>query len=203
MLEVWLIRHGETEWNRLRRWQGQSDVELNETGIAQAKALGARLGNYAFDAVWSSDLKRAAATAQLALPDVAPRTDVRLRELHFGELEGKRWDELTPEQQEMLNRWRTDPYGFAPTGGEQYHELESRARAWLHELPPEGRLAVFTHGGTVRALLSSVIGSPGGERWSFALSNGSISRLRLSGDFFIIKSINDTAHLDDLDLPGG
>ncbi|HNR00235.1 MAG TPA: histidine phosphatase family protein, partial [Trueperaceae bacterium] len=89
MVELWLIRHGETEWNRQGRIQGHSDNPLNDLGRAQARALGGRLAVVRFDRIYSSDLGRAIETARLVFPDRAIETDVRLREVSAGVLEGK------------------------------------------------------------------------------------------------------------------
>jgi probable phosphoglycerate mutase len=98
-----------------------------------------------FDSVWSSDLRRAVVTARLAFGE--PQRDPRLRELHFGILEGLPWQRLPAPHQEALDRFAD----LAPPGGETTEELRRRVAAFLDRLP-SGRHLVFTHGGVIRAV---------------------------------------------------
>ena len=105
-----LVRHGETEWNHLRRIQGQIDIPLNDVGLRQAQAVGRRLAQLPIEAVYTSDLRRASDTAApiAAARGVAAQPDQRLRERHYGGFQGSYYDELQradPEQhQRMLSR---------------------------------------------------------------------------------------------------
>jgi probable phosphoglycerate mutase len=102
-----------------------------------------------FEGVWSSDLRRAMTTARLAWGE--PRTDRRLRELSFGELEGADYTTMDPKLKEGLMRFE----GFAPPGGESFEQLRARVMSFVDELPA-GRHALFTHGGVVRLLAREV-----------------------------------------------
>jgi probable phosphoglycerate mutase len=148
--ELWLVRHGETPASRGRTLAGWSDVPLTERGEDQARALRPLLAGERFDGVWSSDLRRAVATARLAWGE--PRQDRRLREMSFGSLEGQLWETLDPASQEALARFE----GFAAPGGESFEDLRSRVISFLDGLPA-GRHLLFTHGGVVR-LLSREVG---------------------------------------------
>ena len=85
MIRVWMVRHGETQWNAEHRFQGISDIELIDRGREQAKELAVRIGERRFDSVWSSDLVRAVETARIVFGE--PSIDVRLRELDFGDID--------------------------------------------------------------------------------------------------------------------
>jgi 2,3-bisphosphoglycerate-dependent phosphoglycerate mutase len=148
--ELWLVRHGETPASRGRTLAGWADVPLTEHGEEQASALRPLLAGERFDGVWSSDLRRALRTARLAWGE--PRQDARLREMGFGELEGRLWETLEPHVQEGLARFE----GFAAPGGESFEDLRARVLFFLDGLPA-GRHLVFTHGGVVR-LLSREVG---------------------------------------------
>jgi probable phosphoglycerate mutase len=148
--ELWLVRHGETPASVGRTLAGWSDVPLTEHGQRQACALRALLTAEPFDGVWSSDLRRAVATARLAWGE--PRQDRRLREMSFGSLEGQLWETLDPAVLDALARFE----GFAAPGGETFEDLRSRVLAFLDGLPA-GRHLLFTHGGVVR-LLSRELG---------------------------------------------
>lgn len=198
MLELWLIRHGETDWNAQRRWQGQSDVPLNALGRQQAQALAKRLSKQRFDAVHSSDLSRAYETAQLVFPHYTITPEPRLRELNFGSFEGKTWEELQEAEAAMLRRWREDPYACQPPGGEQFGQVVERTKAWYLELPPSGKIAAVAHGGTIRALTYAITGTPSGAGWGFSFDNGSVTILQRFQNTTLLKRVNDTAHLENL-----
>jgi probable phosphoglycerate mutase len=144
-LELWLVRHGETPASRDRKLAGWTNVPLTAEGERQAAALRPRLDGHAFDSVWSSDLDRALRTARLAWGE--PRVDARLREMSFGELEGRSWETLAPGQQGALMRFS----GFDTPGGESFEALRARVLSLVDSLAP-GRHLFFTHGGVVRLL---------------------------------------------------
>src|SRR5262245_12895168 len=102
--ELWLVRHGETPASRGHTLPGWVDLPLTERGQDQARALRPLLEGERFTGVWSSDLARAVTTASLAFPFEAARADRRLRELHFGTLEGRYWPELEKAHIEALRR---------------------------------------------------------------------------------------------------
>ena len=144
-LSLWLARHGSTEWTEQGRLCGWSDPPLNLGARAQAGLLRRRLAGLEFDGTWTSDLIRAAGFAELA--GVTARPDRRLRELDFGELEGKTWSDLDTGVQESL----AAVDGFAAPGGESVADLESRVDAFIGELD-RGNHLIFTHGGVIRLL---------------------------------------------------
>lgn len=164
---LWLVRHGATEWSEAGRLSGWTDVPLSPGGREQARRLGSRLAERAFDGVWSSDLGRAVETARLARGGA--RLDARLRELDFGELEGRLWDELPAEARRALLTFAED----GPPGGERVADLRKRVHAWLADLGG-GRHLVFTHGGVIRLLLRD----RGCER---AVAPGSVALLTWPG----------------------
>jgi probable phosphoglycerate mutase len=144
--EIWLVRHGSTDWSDAGRLAGWRDIPLNDVGRRQARLLRGRLTTTKFDGIWSSDLARAVETARLAAD--AARADERLRELDFGDLEGRTWDQCSPEVQAQLVAFD----GFAAPRGESVSELRSRILAFIRTMS-EGRHLVFTHGGVIRVLL--------------------------------------------------
>lgn len=196
MLELWLVRHGETLWHGEGRVQGWSNPPLSESGRDQARQLAPRLSRIAFSAVYSSDARRTGETARLALPGTALETDTRLRELHFGAWEGKRWEEVAEDDPEALNAWYADPYRNIPTGGETYAALCARVAAWLDTLPKTGRVVAFTHGGPIRSLLYGLTGVPEEQRWRFELGPASLTKLVIGEQGTIIQTVGDVAHLE-------
>lgn len=198
MKELWWIRHGETDWNLALRIQGSSDVQLNETGISQARALARRLQGVAFDAVYASDLVRAHRTATLAASGAEVRADPRLRELSYGMLEGARWAELTDEQAAAARHWEEDPIRRRlPGGGESYEDMAARVAAFVADLPAEGRFAAFAHGGTIRSALYTILGHPNGSAWRLAIDNCGVTRLRFDDRGVTILALNEGVHGTD------
>ena len=141
---IYFIRHGETDWNRDRRYQGQMDIPLNATGRAQAarngRVLAATLGARAagLDYV-ASPLERARETMQivrgeLGLAPDAYRTDDRLKEVHYGHWEGQLQDELRTSDPEGLAARDLDAWGWVPRGGESYEVMSRRVAGWLGEV---------------------------------------------------------------------
>ena len=145
-VEVWLVRHGETEWTVLGKVSGWTDVTLTERGREQARGLQPRLSPQTFDTVWASDLQRTLETARLAWGEARP--DERLRELDFGDLEGIVWEQLDSGHREALLAFE----GFCPPAGESVETFQARVRGFLNELPP-GRHLLFVHAGLIRLVL--------------------------------------------------
>jgi broad specificity phosphatase PhoE len=144
--ELWLVRHGETEWTCAGRLCGRSDPPLTERGRAAARELRSALADRRFDRVVSSPSARALETARLAYGE--PETDDRLVELDFGELERTTWAECTDDVRRSL----VDYSGFCAPGGESVEQLGERTLAALRDLGP-GTHLVVTHGGVIRFLL--------------------------------------------------
>jgi probable phosphoglycerate mutase len=188
MIEVALVRHGETDWNRQGRMQGHRDIPLNETGIMQARRLAERMKSDRWNMVWSSDLARAAATAdQVAQAAGIPFVlrDARLRERNFGRLEGT-------TLAERVNRWGPD-WQKLNHGVESDRELFGRAEAFLGELARkgEGRFVVVTHGGWIREVFRRLFPEQAGVH----PGNTAVSLLRLEEGAWRCLLAHDVSHL--------
>ncbi len=150
MSELWLVRHGETPWNREGRLTGWTDLPLTPLGEQQARALAGWLRAERFEQVLASDLRRALQTARLAYGE-PEATSPALRELDFGTLEGLCWAELAEEHRQALLAFE----GFQAPGGESVADLRRRVFAFFQSLP-KGRHLVFTHGGVLRLVLRAL-----------------------------------------------
>ncbi|MFF3246870.1 histidine phosphatase family protein [Streptomyces sp. NPDC002870] len=160
---VVLWRHGQTSWNLERRFQGSTDVELTETGIAQARRAARLLASLRPDAIVASDLKRAAATAgELAeITGLDVSYDAALRETYAGAWQGLTHEEIVGRYGEQYAAWkRGEPVRRG--GGELESEVADRAApVVLHhaeKLPDEGTLVVVSHGGTIRTTIGRLLG---------------------------------------------
>jgi broad specificity phosphatase PhoE len=159
---VYLIRHGETDWNRNGRWQGQTDVPLNAAGLAQAEILARRLAARRFDSLYSSDLQRAAQTAEIVGRAIGLRAALTpaLREIDLGRWSGHTRMEIAQLFPEDWRRLETDE-DIARGGGETFAAFQGRLTAWLDGAARReaGRsLCAVTHGGCIRAVLLHACG---------------------------------------------
>ncbi len=157
-LTLYIVRHGQTDWNAEFRYQGQADIPLNETGRGQARRNGEALrqvpGAASLDFV-ASPLVRALETMRLARAAIglAPgdfRVDPLLRELHYGRWQGQLAADLATTDPEGLAARARDPFHWRPNGGETFAELMARTDAWLASVSRD--TAVVAHGGVMRAL---------------------------------------------------
>lgn len=200
MTELLLIRHGETDYNRQFRFQGQIDVPLNETGLAQAARLADRLAGEALDAVVSSDLHRARATAEplLQARGTPLRLDPLWREQSFGVLEGLEVPSVRFSHPELWAAWSRHDADHAPPGGEsnqRFHARVMQALKALSEARPGARIAVFTHGGVLDMVWREVHGLPLAGPRECAIPNTGINRLGWDGQRLQILQWADAAHL--------
>jgi broad specificity phosphatase PhoE len=178
---IYLIRHGETEWNRDKRFQGQTDVPLNATGKAQAAELIPLMTQLKVEAAFSSDLCRAYETAQIALSDqrIAIQKDHRLRETNIGEAEGLTYDEIVAKfTEESIVKWRSyeeHNMDFKYQTGESKRQMMVRIRDAVLEITQnagKNNIAIFCHGMVMRAITFAF---NQGVDWDHQVfSNGSI-----------------------------
>ncbi len=203
MTELILVRHGETDWNRELRFQGQVDVPLNAMGLLQAQRLAERLAGEQIHHAEVSDLTR---TRQTAEPTeralgLQARVDAGLREQNFGQVDGWSVDEIQSREPEAWSRWkRFDPDVGMP-GGETTREFHARVMAALARIAAQHaarRVLVVTHGGVLDMVYRTArsLGLQGPRQ--SAIPNAGISRVRMVGDSIEILEWADVRHLDDL-----
>ncbi|EKP93910.1 histidine phosphatase family protein [Thermaerobacter subterraneus] len=202
-ITLYLIRHGETDWNRAGVYQGQKDTALSPRGRQQARALGRRFAHHPLDLVLASDLKRAVETARAVAgsrrPPVPLETDPRLREMNFGAWEGLAAAEIRARYADDYAAYQADPFEGRPTGGETFRELGERAWDAVDERlrrPGLRRLAVVAHGGTVKALLCRLLELPPAMRTRMLIDNTGVTAVELrEGRPPLLRYLNDTCHL--------
>jgi broad specificity phosphatase PhoE len=156
-----LARHGETDWNRERRWQGQADPPLNELGREQSRRLAESLAGVPLAAVYSSDLRRAVETATIVAErtgvDVAPLPE--LREIDIGEWSGLTSEEIEDAYPENYRRLQETGRGWE--SGETYQQLGERVVVAVKRIAaghPGDQILVVAHGGAIRSLLAHAEG---------------------------------------------
>ncbi|WP_397273694.1 histidine phosphatase family protein [Pandoraea pnomenusa] len=203
-----LIRHGETDWNRVKRIQGHTDIALSRAGERQAALLGERVAREVrargtvFDHVLTSDLRRAVQTAEpvaraCGLPLV--RTP-QLRERHYGAFETHVPDEIQALYPQDYARWQSRDPDFVIPGGESTRGFHERITAFVEQLLRDHagqRLALVAHGGVLDCCYRLATGLALGEPRTHALLNASVNRLAYDGQRWQVLSWADVTHLDD------
>jgi probable phosphoglycerate mutase len=185
--EIWLVRHGETEWARLGRHTSRTDVPLTATGEAQARELGGQLDDHTFALVLTSPLSRASATAALAGYGEAAVSDPDLREWDYGLLEGR----LTTDIRSEFPDW-TIWSGPWP-GGETIDQVATRAdRVIARVRAVDGDVLLFGHGHLLRVLAARWLGLPATSGGLFALGTATISVLGWDRDAPVIETWNES-----------
>jgi probable phosphoglycerate mutase len=204
MTEILLIRHGETAWNAVRRLQGHIDIPLNAHGERQALALAQVLQDSPIDAIYSSDLQRARATAQpLAdIQDLPLQLDEALRERCFGAFEGLLYEELESRYPVAYAQWRArDPEARFPEGErraetlKEFYQRAVEAVSGIADRNRGRRIAIVTHGGVLDCMHRAAHGTGLAPARNFDVLNAAINRVRWNGDKFEVLSWAETDHL--------
>jgi len=200
MTRLLLARHGLTDWNVAHRFQGQHDVPLNAIGRGQVAALAERLAGETIQAIYTSNLQRAQATAAaIATRHTCPHiVEPRLSEISFGAWEGLTYAEITARDPVILTAWEQNILENAPPGGETLTQLATRVQALLDDLVPthSGQtLLLVSHGGPLQVLICLTLGLPPEKYWQFHLSPCSLSEIAIYPQGGILNLLNDTSYL--------
>ena len=198
-MELICVRHGRTAWNADSRFQGHTDIPLDDEGRAQASALAALLAGTRIDAAVSSDLVRAAETTRIVLGnrDVAVRLDSDWREMQFGEWEGLTWPDILARNPQLEPGGRTDVRSFTPAGGETFDAVCARVLRAVDRLasdvPGGATVLVGTHAGPLHALLTVLLGDTERVALRVRFATASITRFRRAGGVWQLARLNQTA----------
>jgi alpha-ribazole phosphatase len=198
-----LIRHGETLYNRSRRYQGHGDMSLTKKGKRQAKEVAIRLRNESLDAIYSSDLKRTRYTAKVINGYHSLKINIlpELREIDFGDWEGKTYNEIQKEWKGLLSRWEKEPSKIKIPNGESIKDLAGRVRFTIKKIISnhlDQKIAIITHGGPIRIILMNALGLGADNWWEMITSNGGISIIEYQSKKAKVLLQNDTSHLRGL-----
>jgi len=196
-----VVRHVETVWNREGRIQGHLDSPVTHEGIAQAQALARRLRGTRYDLFVSSDLGRARATAAYIAAEIGMEAvlDARLRERHYGILQGMTRAEAQATHPEVYRRYSEEDVGFALPGGESTQTCFERSVGCLEEFAacrPGQRILVVTHGGVIDGLYRHTMRLPHVGSRVFSMVNGSLNQFLYERGKWHLESWADVAHLD-------
>lgn len=196
MLNVYLLRHGQTAWNADgNRYCGRTDLPLTDIGNEQAHAVKQQLQQLSFDAVYASPLQRASQTAAIASQGMAVQTDERLIEVDFGLWEGKSKEAFISEDESLWSAWMNDPATAKAGGtGESGMEVISRVNDFfisLAQAHPAGKILIVAHNGVNRLYLAHKLGMPLKNYRKLELDNAAVTQFTLDGaGELILKRLN-------------
>jgi 2,3-bisphosphoglycerate-dependent phosphoglycerate mutase/probable phosphoglycerate mutase len=198
---IWLVRHGQTELNKARRYQGATDSPLTPYGVRQAAALARRLRRIPFKVAIVSPCLRAQLTAEAILADrgeVAIVEDARWRETHQGRWEGLTYQEVRARFPAEAAARFADALHGRPGGGESLAEVAQRvSEGWraLLQQNPGGRVLVVTHAIPVQLVLCLISGMAPAQYWRWRIDLGSLTAVDVYGGGAIVRMVNEAPRL--------
>ena len=199
-MKLYIIRHGQTDWNIAKKIQGRQDIPLNERGHFQAQCLGKAMENRPITAVFSSPQIRAMETAiAVASPAGVPVIPVRdLMEINYGVWEGKTEEELLRDDRALYEAWWSHPAETAPPEGESINQVNERCRQAWKEIKPQltGDAAIVAHGGLLAHFMEHLFGSESIAASTVA-HNASITTIEYEPETerFVLVEFDDYKHL--------
>ena len=200
MTQLILVRHGQTAWNKQPHFRGRADIELDETGLAQAEATAARVAQWPVSAVYSSPLKRAMATAQAIAEklDIAVQPHDGLLDIYFGSWQGLTAQQAREDNGELLESWLKKPQKVTFPQGESLTHVRDRISGALDELTAKHRdetIVLVSHVVVLKVLLCYVLGLDNSHFWKIEQGTCAINIVKADGGDYTVSLINDTCHL--------
>jgi broad specificity phosphatase PhoE len=199
--KVFLIRHGETEFNRLGVFRGRFEVDLNERGRKQAGEIGKALRGEGIGFLLASPLGRAVETARIVATElgIECRTDAAFNNIALGDWQGVGKKSIERDFPEMWKTWTTEPENLRIPGGETLEEVRARSYKRLLEIVGEvdESFGIVTHRSVIKTLAASILGVAAPYFWKFYIDNAAYSVFEYSGSDFTLLSWNNNSHLTD------
>lgn len=204
METIVIVRHGQTDWNKIERFRGRYDIPLNELGLKQAHAVADRIASsFKPKRVLTSPLSRSRKTAEIIAEKIGINVSIHqgLIDIDYGE-----WQGLTPNEVQLRwpdesQNWYKYPDKVHIPGGETLVEVKERAMAIIQEICVEGfneTIVMVSHTVVIRLILLAILNAPIDRFWYLKQEPCAVNLLEFKGDGFIIASINDTCHLQEL-----
>ena len=202
MTEITLVRHGETEWNVEEIFRGRIDIELNETGIRQAKLLAEYLGQIKIAAVYSSPLKRALRTADIIAAPHQLRVEIApgLIDFDYGKWQGLPHQEVKEKYQELYSRWLNHPHQLRMPEGESLDDVSKRAMMVVAEIiaKVEGTAVLVSHRVVSKVLICALLGLDNAHFWNVRQDVGGVTTFSYEKGRFVLTEHNNTSFLKPL-----
>lgn len=202
MTRIYIVRHGESEWNIIRKIQGFKNAPLTERGLAQGDKIAQRLRDVKLDAIYASDLDRARITAEkIAAANGADLTITEsLREMSFGIWEGMLFSEVQETYPEGFGYWQKSPELLEIEEGENLYSLEKRMAGFIDEILERhqgGDVLIVSHGTALKTMILYLLGMPLTNYKNMAMDNVSLSIVEKRDYNNVLKLYNDTNHLGE------
>ena len=197
--KVILIRHGQTDWNRERRYQGSADIPLNDSGREAARKLKWWVSGRKIDRVFTSDRKRASEFARIAFEGFSIEEDQSFREMGFGVFEGLVYEEAMRKFSGQYSSWIADPVNTAIPGAEAFFDFRRRVLGSFDRIIQENdgsTIAIVTHAGPIRVILNRIMKKK--SIWDLKTDSGSIHIIEFNKQGAEVVLLNDTAYLQQL-----
>lgn len=194
--KLFLIRHGQTDWNSSRKLQGHRDLPLNDIGTKQALKVAASLAGKVVDVIYSSDLQRAYTTA-LKIADYHQAVEIKtlpgLREIDFGRWEGLTYKDIEEQFPGQYIQWCKNPVQVTPPNGESVIDFQNRVVSQFKEINNSSNgknVVIVTHGGTIRMFLTYILKMPVNLYWKLEVDHCNISIIQCYGNEYVLKTFN-------------
>lgn len=197
-MKLILVRHGETIWNKEKRVQGISNIELSDVGLRQAEQLGASLKNETIAVIYTSPLKRAYQTAsKISAHHSAPLTIIKeLQEMNQGDFEGLSFKQLTERHGDFLKQWFSDPESCVMPNGESLAMLQERAWPVIEKVLKSNRnTVVVAHNFTLTTILCKLMNLSLSQFRQVHVDTGSKTVVETQDGATVVKLLNDVSHL--------
>ena len=206
MLEIILVRHGETAFNASETFRGRADVPLNENGLRQSQLLGEYLSSEKIDVVYSSPLQRAVKTAEAIAHPHRLKVNIvaNLNDIDCGEWQGLTLKEVKEKYSEVYQDWLDTPEQVKIPGGESLEDVRNRALPFVQDAITrcgQGKIVLVSHRAVNKVLICALLRLDNSSFWSFKMDNGAITRFIFDGNRVVLISHNDTSFLRPLYLP--
>ena len=199
MLEIILVRHGETEWNVEEVFRGRIDIELNETGLKQAELLAKYLRDMKIDALYSSPLKRALKTAEAiaSYHKLDVQIALGLIDFDYGEWQGLPHQEVRNRYRELYAKWLKYPHQVKMVTGERLDEVRKRAMGVVEGViaKHEGSVVLVSHRVVNKVLICALLGLDNSHFWNIRQDTCGITNFTYEDERFILTKHNDTSYL--------
>ena len=198
---IYLIRHGETEFNRQGVFRGRLDIDLNDVGIKQAGETGRALMGEGIAYVLTSPLKRAVATARTVSEclGVGYEADEAFNNINLGSWQGVPKNKVKQDYPEEWGKWTTEPEHLILPGGESVEDVKRRASVRIDEVirAREGAFAIVTHRSVIKVLAAHMLGVPPPYFWKFYIDNAAYSVFEYNESGFMLVGWNMSSHLSE------
>ena len=200
MTRVYLVRHGQTEWNRELRFRGRADIYLNENGREQARAIAVALSDTHINAIYTSPLSRSIETARPIAEVFRLKTTALqgLIDINYGEWEGLAHEEVKQRYANLYRQWEKHPDSVKFPNGESLDDVRERSFSAFTEVVERDRgksILIIPHRVINKVLLCALLGLSNAHFWSIRQDTGCINMIEYSNRQFVLVSMNDTCHL--------